>query len=78
MIVSVVTELAFCLTYFIVLHHMSFSGKIYAVMGSVQSLAELASNAVFNSLYPVTLDFWAGFTFFLGGVLFIPAFGVTL
>lgn len=43
-------------------------------MACVNGVAMLMASGIFNSLYPITLNFMKGFPFLLGaGFLFIPA-----
>ncbi|KFO25580.1 proton-coupled folate transporter [Fukomys damarensis] len=52
----------------------SEQGALFSAVACVNSLAMLTASGIFNSLYPVTLNFMKGFPFLLGaGLLFIPA-----
>ncbi|XP_074045140.1 proton-coupled folate transporter [Macrotis lagotis] len=49
-------------------------GALFSSIACVSGIAMLSATGIFNSLYPVTLDFMKGFPFLLGGlVLLIPA-----
>ena len=47
------------------------SGKMFAAVGSVQSMAGIIGTVVYNSIYPLTLSFWPGFCFATGFFLSI-------
>ncbi|XP_004707388.1 proton-coupled folate transporter [Echinops telfairi] len=52
----------------------SEQGALFSAVACINSLAMLTASSIFNSLYPVTLNFMKGFPFLLGaGLLFIPA-----
>ncbi|XP_045187202.2 proton-coupled folate transporter-like [Mercenaria mercenaria] len=47
----------------------SEQGKLYSLIGMVESISTLAATSLFNTVYSATLDFYAGFCFLIAAVL---------
>lgn len=48
---------------------ISLSGKIFAILGSMQSINGIIGSTIYLRLYPATVKFWPGLCFVIGGVV---------
>ena len=63
----------YCVIY---LTSVCITGRMFATFGALQSLSTLIGNVIYNNIYPLTLSFWPGFSFMLGGLLGIVPFSL--
>ncbi len=60
------------------MNYTILAGKVFAVMGSFQGAADMASAAMYQAIYPITLTTFPGLTFVIGAAVFLLALIVTL
>lgn len=55
------------------MNYTILAGKAFAMMGSLQGAADLASSAMYQAIYPHTLSSLPGLTFIIAAIVLIPA-----
>ncbi|XP_046577634.1 proton-coupled folate transporter-like [Haliotis rubra] len=53
-------------------------GRLFGLIAAMDSIAVLVASLIFNQLYPVTLDFFPGFSFMVAAGLSVVAAGIMM